>query len=115
MKYGKLSLTKLVHLALMPLSFPVLGECLAGGRLDSGPNGHAFATPEEFYRQIFTALIDTALGGIESRFSSDTWTFLAEVESALVSQPVTTAVISDFYGSDLNGDRLDLHVRLNVS
>ena len=36
-------------------------------RLDSGPDGHAFATPEEFYRQIFTALIDTALGGIDYR------------------------------------------------
>ena len=81
-------------------------------RLDSGPDGHSFTTPEEFYRQTFIALIDTALGGIEGRFSSDTWTFLAEVESALVSQPVTTAVISDFYGSDLNGDRLDLHVSM---
>jgi len=81
-------------------------------RLDSGPDGHSFTTPEEFYRQTFIALIDTALGGIEGRFSSDTWTFLAEVESALVSQPVTTAVISDFYGSDLNVDRLDLHVSM---
>ena len=51
---------------------------------------------------------------IEGRFSSDTWTFLAEVESALVSQPVTTKVISDFHGSDLNtnGDRLDLDVSM---
>lgn len=81
-------------------------------RLDDGSDGYVFSSPEAYYRQQYAALIDTALGAVESRYASDTWDFLSDVESALLTKPVQTAVISNFYGSDLNADRLQLHVSM---
>jgi len=80
-------------------------------RFDDGSEGHTFPTPERFYQQQYFALIDTALGSLDSRFASDTWKFFADVERALTA-PNTSAdvgVISDFFGDDLDGDRLKLH------
>jgi len=58
--------------------------------LDDGSQGHT--------RELLSA----ALGAIESRFAPDTWTFLSDVESALITVPVDTNAISDFYGSELS-------------
>ena len=65
-------------------------------RFDGGSVGHTFETPESFYQQQYFALIDTAVGGVESRCASDTWKFLADVERALTTTPVEISVISDF-------------------
>jgi len=70
-----------------------------------------FATPKSYFQQQYVAVIDTALGAIESRFASDTWNFLSDVESALITVPVDTNV-SDFYGSDVDAERLKLHVSM---
>lgn len=68
--------------------------------LDDGSQGH---TRELLSAAVCNvAVIDTALGAIESRFASDTWTFLSDVESALITVPVDTNAISDFYGSELS-------------
>jgi len=58
-------------------------------------------------------LIDTALGSLDSRFASDTWKFFADVERALTAPNTSddVGVISDFFGDDLDGDRLKLHIR----
>jgi hypothetical protein len=79
-------------------------------RLDDGAQAHHFQTPEDFYRQQYIALIDAATAGIEDRFKSSTWNFLSQVESAFIKQPIDTTFISNFYGSDLDADRLQLHV-----
>ena len=65
-------------------------------RFDGGSVGHTFETPESFYQQQYFALIDTALGGVESRCASDMWKFLADVERALTTTPVEISIISYF-------------------
>ena len=81
-------------------------------RLEDGADGHTSASAEQYYRFTFTELIDAALGGIENRFVSETWTFLSEVELALITKPVKTELISTFYRSDLDAERLNLHVSM---
>jgi hypothetical protein len=77
---------------------------------DEGSHGHVFPTPEKYYQQQFLSLIDAAAVAIADRFHSDTWTFLSDAESALITRD--TAVISNFYGTDLDADRLKLHVEM---
>ena len=52
------------------------------------------------------------MSSIEGRFNSTTWSFLSLVESALITNPVNTAIISDFYTTDIDAKRLTLHVSM---
>ena len=52
------------------------------------------------------------MSSIEGRFNSTTWSFLSQVESALITNPVNTAIISDFYTTDIDAKRLTLHVSM---
>jgi Domain of unknown function (DUF4371)/hAT family C-terminal dimerisation region len=81
-------------------------------RLDEGSQGHVFDTAEEYYRHQYLQLVDAAKAAIDNRFASDTWNFLSSAESALVTVPVDTHVISNFYGSDIDEDRLNLHATM---
>ena len=44
---------------------------------------HVFPSSEDYYKQQYYQLIDTALCAIQVRFESDTWRFLSTVEVAL--------------------------------
>jgi hypothetical protein len=81
-------------------------------RLTDGAASHVFESPESYYRQLFFDLVDNASGGIANRFNSEIFTFLAQVEKAIVNSSVSTKFISDFYGNDLDAERLQLHVEM---
>jgi hypothetical protein len=59
-------------------------------RLQSGSEAHAFQSAEKFFEQQYFALIDTALGSISTRFVSDTFQFLSDVEHTLLNDPFYT-------------------------
>jgi len=61
---------------------------------------------------VYLSLIDSTTVAIESRFESERWNFLSAAESAFIDKPVDTRVISKFYGSDVDVDRLQLHVNM---
>jgi Domain of unknown function (DUF4371) len=81
-------------------------------RLAEGTPSHVFKSPESYYRQLFFDLVDNASAGIVCRFSSEIFTFLGQVETAIVNSSSSTKFISDFYGDDLDSDRLQLHVKM---
>ncbi len=79
-------------------------------RLDEGRQGtqFEFQTPELYYKRLYFELIDNALRGLENRFASDTWNFLAAAEKSLVTNPVDVNLISSFYGTDVEGDKTEI-------
>ena len=81
-------------------------------RLDEGSQGHLFASAEEYYQHQYLQLVDAAKAAIDNRFASETWNFLSSAQSALVTVPVETNVISNFYGADIDEVRLNLHATM---
>jgi len=95
------------------LSDPVIPRAIRRPtRLREGSDGHVFESPESYYRQLFLDLIDNASSGIAVRFSTEIFTFLGKVEMAIVDSSLSTKFIGDFYGDDLDAERLQLHVRM---
>ena len=71
---------------------------------------HVFPSSEDYCKQQYYQLIDTALRAIQVRFESDTWRFLSTVEVALTpgySATLTkTTSTQSGYTADSNASRL---------
>lgn len=80
-------------------------------RLAEGATNYAFESPESYYRHLFFDQVDNASAVIAGRFNTEIFTFLEQVEIAIVKSSLSTKIISDFYG-DVGAERLQLHVRM---
>ena len=80
-------------------------------RLDgNAASGHVFTTPEDYYRVMYFGMLDAASTSLDQRFDSETWDFLGKAESALLVKGASLTVLRDFYKTDLNPERLKLHI-----
>lgn len=99
--------------AELNLTSPVIPRCTkTPRRYDSGSTDYTFSSTEEYFRQTYFALIDYAISGIESRFSSDTWSQLTSFEKAMTATPLQPDIITNFYKDDLNAERFKLHLQM---
>jgi hypothetical protein len=71
---------------------------------------HVFPSSEDYYKQQYYQLIDTALCAIQVRFESDTWRFLSTVEVALTpgysATLIKTTSTQSGYTTHSNASRL---------
>lgn len=89
-------------------------------RLDpEGANPHVDRSTEDFYRRIYFATIDAALGCLASRFDSEAFNLVCSLESITVDainarcpKSVDLHPITAHFGDDLNADRFKLHVAM---
>lgn len=70
-------------------------------RLDSGSQAHQFNTPDDFFRQQYFLVIDTAAGEIERRFIQRDMSLAGTLEKLLLKSA------NDNYDSDSNTELLD--------
>lgn len=79
-------------------------------RLMDGEEGHYFMTAKDQYRALFIEVIDITLSALQTRFQSNVIEHLATVEHFIVdSEKINTSIITDYYGSDFDKTKLELH------
>jgi hypothetical protein len=79
-------------------------------RFIEGKQGHYFKSAKDHYRALFFEVIDTALSALYTRFQNNVIEHLANVEKCIVnSKKINTSIITDYYGSDFDETKLELH------
>ena len=79
---------------------------------DHADAAHVFTTPENYYRVLFLAMLDAASISLQQRVESETYDFLSKAESALLVKGASMTVLIDFYKSDLNPERVQVHIEM---
>ncbi|KAK7925889.1 hypothetical protein WMY93_008199 [Mugilogobius chulae] len=69
---------------------------------------HSFTHAEDFYRQLYFEIIDTAATSLDCRFSPSVFKYMHEVED-FVTGKGDCKTITEFHGDDLDETRLKLH------
>lgn len=65
---------------------------------------------KEQYKVLFFECVDTTLSDLHNRFQSNVLEHLATVENFIVDpQKINTSIIIEYYGSDFDGTKLELH------
>ena len=78
-------------------------------RFDCGSTEPYIFTAKERYNKVYKQVIDFFLGGLPSRFTSNSQLLLLNAESFLINLEVSPKAICDFYKDDLNVDQHKLH------
>ena len=74
-----------------------------------------FSTPQSFYQQKYFALIDAAIGALDSRSAceSDTWNFFGRRRTCFNYHACRHIVISSFVDAEVDSERLKIHVSMS--
>ena len=86
-------------------------------RINDGSSSHQFATPKDMFRQIYFEAFDVVSQEISNRFRQNDLEVVAEMEQLLLESangqqyPISDKIKS-LYSSDLNIDRLILHLNM---
>jgi len=79
-------------------------------RLIKGGQEHYFMSAKEQDKALFFECVDTMLSALYNRFQSNILEHLATVENFIVDpQKINTSIIIEYYGSDFDGTKLELH------
>lgn len=85
-------------------------------RYDEGSSPHVFSSARKYYEKMFYEVLDVLLSSLRSRYNTEEVEILCSIEKFVTSKseenqedesPLT--VITNFYRSDLNPSRLELH------
>ena len=86
-------------------------------RINDGSSSHQFASPKDMFRQIYFEAFDVVSQEISNRFRQNDLEVVAEMEQLLLESangqqyPISDKIKS-LYSSDLNIDRLILHLNM---
>jgi hypothetical protein len=79
-------------------------------RLIEGGQEHYFSSAKDQYKALFFECMDMTLSALHNRFKSNVIKHLAKVENFIVDpKKINTAIITEYYGSDFDGRKLELH------
>ena len=84
-------------------------------RYDEGSEPYTFSSPKEYYGKLFYEVLDVLLSSLHDRFDTEEVKILSSIENFVTRKSEKTEDesllndITNFYGSDLNGSRLQLH------
>lgn len=77
-------------------------------RLDDGAQPTTFSNPNEYYRRIYFAVVDTVVSCLENRFRGESLEHCKQLEIFLLKK-TSSSYIASFYNEEFNWEKLELH------